>query len=30
MNHWIALYINDDNIDCFDRFGVDHIAKEIK
>ena len=27
--HWIALYVNGNNI-YFDRFGVDHIPKEIK
>ena len=28
--HWIALYVNDDNIIYFDSFGVEHIPKEIK
>ena len=29
-NHWIALYVNDNNITYFDSFGVEHIPKEIK
>ena len=28
--HWIALYVNDDNVTYFDSFGVEHIPKEIK
>ena len=28
--HWIALYVNDNNITYFDGFGVEHIPKEIK
>ena len=28
--HLIALYVNDNNVTYFDRFGVEHIAKEIK
>ena len=28
--HWIALYVNDDNVTYFDSFGVEHISKEIK
>ena len=28
--HWIALYVNDNNVTCFDNFGVEHIPKEIK
>ena len=28
--HWIALYVNGNNIICFDSFGVAHIPKEIK
>ena len=28
--HWIALYVNDNNVTYFDRFGVKHILKEIK
>ena len=27
--HWIALYVNGNNIMCFDSFGVGHIPKEI-
>ena len=29
-SHWIALYVNGNNIILFDRFGVQHIPKEIK
>ena len=29
-NHWIALYVNGDNVTYFDSSGVEHIAKEIK
>ena len=28
--HWIAFYMNGNNIICFDSFGVEHIPKEIK
>ena len=28
--HWIALYVNADNVTYFDSFGVEHIPKEIK
>ena len=28
--HWIALYVNDNNIIYFDSFGVEHIPKENK
>ena len=28
--HWIALYVNGDNVTYFDSFGVEHIPKEIK
>ena len=28
--HWIALYAKNNNILYFDRFGVEHIPKEIK
>ena len=28
--HWVALYVNDNNITYFDSFGVVHIPKEIK
>ena len=27
--HWIALYVNGDNVTFFDSFGVEHIPKEI-
>ena len=28
--HWVALYVNDNNVTYFDSFGVEHILKEIK
>ena len=28
--HWIALYVLNDDVTCFDIFGVEHIPKEIK
>ena len=28
--HWIALYVNAENITYFDSFGVEYIPKEIK
>ena len=28
--HWIALYVNSNNIKYFDSLGVEHILKEIK
>ena len=28
--HWIALYVNSNNIIDFDSFGVEHIPKEIQ
>ena len=28
--HWIALYVNDNNVTYFNSFGVEHIPKEIK
>ena len=28
--HWIALCISDNNVAYFDKFGVEHIQKEIK
>ena len=28
--HWIALYVNDNNVTYFDSFGVEHIPKIIK
>ena len=26
--HWIALYLNDENVTYFDSFGVEHIPKK--
>ena len=28
--HWIALFVNDEKVTCFDSFGVENIPKEIK
>ena len=28
--HWIALYVNANNVVYFDSFGVEHIPKEIR
>ena len=28
MNHWIALYVNGNNIIYFDGFRVEHISEE--
>ena len=28
--HWVALYVNGDNVAYFDSFRVEHIPKEIK
>ena len=28
--HWIALYVDGDNVTYFESFGVEHIPKEIK
>ena len=28
--HWIAFYVNNNNVIYFDSFGVEHIPKEIK
>ena len=28
--HWIALYVNDNNLTYFDSFRVEHIPKEPK
>ena len=28
--HWIALYLNAENVTYFDSFGVEHVLKEIK
>ena len=27
--HWVALWVNNNNVTCFDSFGVEHIPKEI-
>ena len=27
--HWVALYVNDNDVTYFDRSGVEHIPKEI-
>ena len=29
-NHWIVLYVNDNNVSYSNSFGVEHILKEIK
>ena len=28
--HWVALYINNNDVTYFNSFGVEHIPKEIK
>ena len=28
--HWVALYVNNNDVTYFDTFGVEHISKEIK
>ena len=28
--HWVALWVNINNVTYFDSFGVEHISKEIK
>ena len=28
--HWIALYVNNKTVTYFDRFGIEHIPKEVK
>ena len=28
--HWVALYVNNNNVTYFDSFGVEHIPKEMK
>ena len=28
--HWIALYVNAENVTYFDNFGAEHIPKEIR
>ena len=27
--HWVALWLNNNNVTYFDSFGVEHIPKEI-
>ena len=27
--HWVVLYVNNNDVTCFDSFGVEHIPKEI-
>ena len=27
--HWVALWVNNNNVTYFDSFGVEHIPKEI-
>ena len=27
--HWVALYVKNNDITCFDSFGVEHIPNEI-
>ena len=27
--HWIALFVNAENVTYYDRFGVQHVSKEI-
>ena len=29
-SNWIALYVLNNNVTCFDSFGAEHIPKEIK
>ena len=29
-SHWVALYVQNNNVTYFDSFGVEHIPKEIK
>ena len=28
--HWIALYVNNEAVTCFDSFGIEHVPKEVK
>ena len=28
--HWVALYLNNNDVTYFDSFGVEHIPKQIK
>ena len=30
VTHWIALYVNAENVTYFDSFGVEHIPNEIR
>ena len=30
MEHWIALYVKNNGVLCFNIFGVPHVPKEIK
>ena len=30
VTHWIALYVNGNNVTYFESFGVEHIPKEIR
>ena len=25
--HWVALYVNNNNVTCFDSIGAEHISK---
>ena len=29
-SHWVALYLQNNNVTYLDSFGVEHISKEIK
>ena len=28
--HWVAFYVSNNDVTCFDSFGVEHIPKDIK
>ena len=28
--HWIALYVNAENVMCFDNFGLEHAIKKLE
>ena len=28
--HWVALYVNNNDVTYFDSFGVEHVPKEIR
>ena len=28
--HWVALWVNNNNVTYFDNFGIEHMSKEIK